>query len=83
MGVQEGTILQTLSSDLKTLDSVQSTMVSHFGIIFFPVASGNVAASKNNTRVLGRGGQAGARQKMNPDDPDVPRRNILRLRRES
>ena len=38
-------------------------MVSHFGAIFSPVASGTAVVCKNNTTVLGRSGRAGARQK--------------------
>ena len=34
-------------------------MVSHFGAISPPVASGTVVVCKNNTRVLGRSGWAG------------------------
>ena len=40
-------------------------MVSHFGAIFSPVASGTVDVCKNNTRVLGRSGRAGARAEKN------------------
>jgi hypothetical protein len=32
------------------------TMVSHYGAIFSPVASGTVVVCENNTRVLGRSG---------------------------
>jgi len=35
-------------------------MVSHFGAIPPPIASGTVVVCKNNTRVLGRSGRAGA-----------------------
>jgi len=41
----------------------QDTMVSHFGAIPPPLASGAVIVCKNNTTVLGRSGRAGARQK--------------------
>jgi hypothetical protein len=34
----------------------QSTLVSGFGAIFSPIASGTVVVCKNNTRVLGRSG---------------------------
>ena len=43
-------------------------MVSHFGAIFSPVASGTVVVCKNNTTVLGRSGQAGARQKKSKEN---------------
>jgi hypothetical protein len=55
--------LQVNPSSLPNIFIVRpvGTMVSHCGAIFSPVASGTVIVCKNNTRVLGRSGRAGAR----------------------
>ena len=56
------------------------TTVSHFGAIFFPVAHGTVVVCKNNTRVLGRRGQACAGEKRKRNFTAPPPQSLTRLR---
>ncbi len=51
-------------------------MVSLFGAIFFPVASGTVVVCKNNMKVLGRSGRAGVRAEKEQGKPKTQNSDI-------